>query len=74
MFDEVHQLLSSSPEMSTISPLENEVNVMTQDDLDLLRSTCSFPDGIQIRIPDEGETILSDHPGEVSFYKAAFHA
>ena len=44
--------------MSTTSLLEKKINVMTQGDLDLLRSTCSFPDGIQIRIPDEGETIL----------------
>ena len=62
MSDEVHQLPSSmlegsplrddSPEhiiedeMSTTSPLEKEINIMTQGNLDLLRSTCSFPDGI----------------------------
>ena len=90
MSDEVHQLPSSppegsplrddspdyrvEPEMSTTSPLEKEVNVMTQGDLDLLRITCSFPDGIQIRIPDEDETIFSGHLGEVAFYEAAFHA
>ena len=57
--------------MSTTSPLEKEVNVMTQGDLDFLRSTCSTPNGIQIKIPNAGETILSTHPGEV---EVSFHA
>ena len=47
---------------------------MTQDDLDDLRETYSFPVGIQARIPEEGETILSTRPGEVAFYEAVFPA
>ena len=52
--------------------LEKEVSVMTQDALDRLRENYSFPAGVQIRIPEEGETILSISPGEVTFYEAAF--
>ena len=54
------------------SPLEKEVNVMTQDDLDRLRKNYSFPAGIQIRIPKEGETALFTHPGKVDFHEVIF--
>ncbi|GFS36404.1 hypothetical protein Acr_00g0045770 [Actinidia rufa] len=47
---------------------------MTQGDLDKLREKYSFPTRIQLRIPEEGETILSTRPGEVTFYEAAFPA
>ncbi|GFY96660.1 hypothetical protein Acr_11g0009660 [Actinidia rufa] len=51
-----------------------EINSMTQDDLDHLRESYSFPTGIQTRIPKEGETILSSRLGEVAFYEAVFLA
>ena len=41
------------PEMSTSSPFENEINVMTQGDIDRLSEAYSFPVGIQARIPEE---------------------
>ncbi|GFY90653.1 hypothetical protein Acr_07g0008500 [Actinidia rufa] len=47
---------------------------MTQSDLDNPREKYSFPPRIQLRIPEEGETILSACPGEVAFYEAAFPA
>ena len=47
---------------------------MTQGNLDRLRKSCSFPSGIQARIPKDGETILSTRLDEVAFYEAAFHA
>ena len=53
--------------MGTRSPLEKEINIMTQDNLDRLRENCSFLIGIQARIPEEGETILSNRLGEVAF-------
>ncbi|GFY91155.1 hypothetical protein Acr_07g0013510 [Actinidia rufa] len=39
--------------------------MMNEDDIDRLRETYSFPVGIQARIPDEVETILSTRPGKV---------
>ncbi|GFS38113.1 hypothetical protein Acr_00g0055780 [Actinidia rufa] len=47
---------------------------MTQDDLDRLRESCSFPPGIQVKIPEESNTILSARQGKVAFYEATFHA
>ncbi|GFZ19983.1 hypothetical protein Acr_28g0006880 [Actinidia rufa] len=47
---------------------------MTLKDLNALRDTYSFPSGVQIRLPDEGETITSTRPGKVAFYEAAFPA
>ena len=80
MTDEVNQLPSSpfeeSPlrddsfDMATRTPLEKELNVMIQGDLDHLRETYSFP----ARIPKEGETILFIRPSEVAFYEATFLA
>ena len=90
MIDEINQLPTSPLEESpprdepsdhegnlvidTRTPLEKEFNVMTQGDLDCLRELCSFPSGIQARIPKNNEIILSTHPGDVAFYEAAFHA
>ncbi|GFZ17514.1 ubiquitin carboxyl-terminal hydrolase-related protein [Actinidia rufa] len=90
MTDEVNQLPSyppeespprdepsdhgGNPEIDTRTPFENEFNIMTQGDLDRLRESCSFPSGIQARLFEDDETILSTRPGEVAFYEAAFHA
>ncbi|GFS38856.1 hypothetical protein Acr_00g0059850 [Actinidia rufa] len=49
--------------VATCTSFEKEFNVMTQDDLDRLRETYSFPTGIQANIPNEGETILSTRSG-----------
>ncbi|GFS33459.1 hypothetical protein Acr_00g0028560 [Actinidia rufa] len=66
--DETSQSPSSpppnSPKMDT-SSLTKEGNVMTQAELDKLGSTYSFPSGIRLRIPGDGETILSARQGEV---------
>ncbi|GFY80953.1 hypothetical protein Acr_01g0007620 [Actinidia rufa] len=43
-------------------------------DLDNLGTTYSFPPGVRLRIPGDGETILSARQGEVAFYEAAFLA
>ena len=45
---------------------------MTLEELDLLRKSYSFPPGVQIKLPDEGETIVSARPGEAAFYEATF--
>ncbi|GFZ13232.1 hypothetical protein Acr_23g0016170 [Actinidia rufa] len=64
---------TNSPKMDT-SSLTKEGNVMSQAELDKLGSTYSFPSGIRLRIPRDGETILSTRQGEVAFYEAAFLA
>ncbi|GFS37769.1 hypothetical protein Acr_00g0053830 [Actinidia rufa] len=76
--DETTQSTSSpiptnSSKMDT-SSLTKESNVMSQADLDNLGTTYSFPQGVQLRIPGDGETILSARQGEVAFYEAAFLA
>ncbi|GFY84263.1 hypothetical protein Acr_03g0010370 [Actinidia rufa] len=63
----------NSPEMDT-SSLTKEGNVMSQAELNKLGSTYSFPSGVRLRIPGDGETILSARQGEVAFYEAAFLA
>ncbi|GFZ00652.1 hypothetical protein Acr_14g0002870 [Actinidia rufa] len=63
----------NSSEMDT-SSLTKESNVMSQAELDKLGSTYSFPSGVRLRIPGDGETILSARQGEVAFYEAAFLA
>ncbi|GFS42899.1 hypothetical protein Acr_00g0082410 [Actinidia rufa] len=63
----------NSPEMDT-SSLTKEGNVMSQSELDKLGSTYSFPPSLRLRIPGDGETILSARQGEVAFYEAAFLA
>ncbi|GFZ03473.1 hypothetical protein Acr_16g0000970 [Actinidia rufa] len=79
MTDEVNQSPSSPMEGSHESSLvaihpsvEEKTNIMTLEELNALRDTYSFPSGVQIRLPDEGETITSTRPGEVAFYEAAF--
>ncbi|GFY96585.1 hypothetical protein Acr_11g0008910 [Actinidia rufa] len=64
---------TNSPKMDT-SSLTKEGNAMSQAELDKLGSTYSFPSGIRLRIPGDGETILSACQGEVAFYEAAFLA
>ena len=89
MMDEVNQLSSSpleesplqddpsnhgkNPEIDKQPPLEREVNIMTQGDLDRLRESRSFPLGIQARLPKDDETIVSTCLGEVAFYESAFY-
>ena len=46
---------------------------MTRGDLDRLRESCSFPDGLQIRVSEVDETIVSTRPGKVAFYETTFH-
>ncbi|GFZ19882.1 hypothetical protein Acr_28g0005870 [Actinidia rufa] len=66
-------VLTNSPKMDT-SSLNKESNVMSQAELDNLGATYSFPPGVRLRIPGDGETILSARQGEVAFYEAAFLA
>ena len=47
---------------------------MTSEDLEHLRESRSIPSSIQIRLPEEGETIISAREGEVAFYEASFHS
>ncbi|GFS41154.1 hypothetical protein Acr_00g0072690 [Actinidia rufa] len=49
-----------------------ESNTMSKDDLDRLKKSYSFPTGVQTRIPEEGETILSTRTCDVTFYKSCF--
>ncbi|GFZ14944.1 hypothetical protein Acr_24g0011340 [Actinidia rufa] len=82
MTDEVNQSPSSPMEGSheesslvAIHPsVEEKTNIMTLEELNALRDTYSFPSGVHIRLPDEGETITSIRPGKVAFYEAAFPA
>ncbi|GFY83191.1 hypothetical protein Acr_02g0014310 [Actinidia rufa] len=82
MTGEINQSPSSpmegSPEESPLIAIhpsvEEKTNIMTLEELNALRDTYSFPFGVQIRLPDEGETITSTRPGEVAFYEAAFPA
>ncbi|GFS38591.1 hypothetical protein Acr_00g0058480 [Actinidia rufa] len=70
MIDEVNQSPSSpmerSPEespMIAIHPsVEEKTNIMTLEELNALRDTYSFPSGVQVRLPDEGEIITSTRP------------
>ncbi|GFY93717.1 hypothetical protein Acr_09g0001630 [Actinidia rufa] len=82
MTDEINQSPSSpmegSPEESPLIAVhpsaEEKTNIMTLEELNALRDTYSFPSGVQVRLPDEGEIITSTRPGEVAFYEAAFPA
>ncbi|GFY89060.1 hypothetical protein Acr_06g0010000 [Actinidia rufa] len=82
MNDEINQSSSSpmdgSPEASPLIAIhpsvEEKTNIMTLEELNALRDTYSFPPGVRIRLPEEGETITSTRPGEVAFYEAAFPA
>ncbi|GFZ03259.1 hypothetical protein Acr_15g0018670 [Actinidia rufa] len=77
--DETNQSTSSPPiptnssKMDT-SSLNKESNVMSQAELDNLGTTYSFPQRVRLRIPRDGETILSARQGEVAFYEATFLA
>ncbi|GFY91216.1 hypothetical protein Acr_07g0014120 [Actinidia rufa] len=73
MTDEVNQSPSSPMEgspkenpMISIHPsVEEKTNIMTLEELNALRDTYSFPSGVQVRLPDEGEIIItSTHPSE----------
>ncbi|GFS30801.1 hypothetical protein Acr_00g0014170 [Actinidia rufa] len=76
--DETTQYTSSPIPTSSLSmdtsSLTKESNVMSQADLDNLGTTYSFPPGVRLRIPGDGETILSARQGEVAFYEVAFLA
>ncbi|GFZ21567.1 hypothetical protein Acr_29g0007290 [Actinidia rufa] len=56
-----------NPSMDTRPP-----NTMTQDELDRLRESCSFPFGIQIRLLEVDETIAATRLGEVAFVRPPF--
>ncbi|GFS32483.1 hypothetical protein Acr_00g0022940 [Actinidia rufa] len=60
--------------VDVLSSPATELNTMTQGDLDRLRKTCSFPMGVQKRIPGKGKMVLSAGSGEVAFYEASFSA
>ncbi|GFY89104.1 hypothetical protein Acr_06g0010440 [Actinidia rufa] len=64
---------TSSSRMDT-SSLTKESNVMSQADLGQPRDDVLIPPGVRLRIPGDGETILSARQGEVAFYEAAFLA
>ncbi|GFS37317.1 hypothetical protein Acr_00g0051360 [Actinidia rufa] len=80
MTDEINQSplshMEDSPEESPLISIhhsvEEKTNIMILEELNALRDTYSFPSRVQIRLPDEGETITSTRPGEVAFYEAAF--
>ncbi|PSR92996.1 hypothetical protein CEY00_Acc27605 [Actinidia chinensis var. chinensis] len=84
MTDEVNQSPASPMEGSPVldtNPLaaihpsvEEKTNIMTLEELNALRETYSFPSRVWVRLPEEGETIISIRPGEVAFYEAAFPA
>ncbi|GFZ12756.1 aluminum activated malate transporter family protein [Actinidia rufa] len=73
MTDEINQSPSSpmegSPEASPLIAIhpsvEKKTNIMTLEELNALRDTYSFPPGVRIRLPDEGETITSTRPSKV---------
>ncbi|GFZ06996.1 hypothetical protein Acr_18g0011660 [Actinidia rufa] len=46
------------PQKMDTSSLNKESNVMSQAELDNLGTTYSFPQGVRLRIPGDGETIL----------------
>ncbi|GFY85350.1 hypothetical protein Acr_04g0000880 [Actinidia rufa] len=60
------------PGVDTHSSPTTEINTMTQENLNRLRESYSFPIGVQTRNPEERKTILSTRTGEVDFYEAAF--
>ncbi|GFY87621.1 hypothetical protein Acr_05g0012600 [Actinidia rufa] len=70
--------MEGSPEANPLIAIhpsvEKKTNIMTLEELNALRNTYSFPLGVRIRLPDEGETITFTRPGEVAFYEAAFSA
>ncbi|GFZ09645.1 hypothetical protein Acr_21g0002440 [Actinidia rufa] len=79
MIDEVNQSPASpmeDPQIPEVSPLVaihplvgKKTNVMTPEELDLLRESYSFPPSVQIRLPEEKETIASVRLGEARYKK-----
>ena len=63
-----------NPLVATPLPVDLGTNIMTIDELDSLKESCYFPSNVQIRMPEEGETIASTRSGEVAFNEAAFQA
>ncbi|GFY81103.1 hypothetical protein Acr_01g0009120 [Actinidia rufa] len=63
-----------SPLIAVHPSVEEKTNIMTLEELNALRDAYSFPSGVQVRLPDEGEIITFTRPSEVAFYEAAFPA
>ncbi|GFZ21560.1 hypothetical protein Acr_29g0007220 [Actinidia rufa] len=63
-----------SPLVDTRPSPKRETNTTTQGERDRLRESCSFPFGIQIRLPEVDETIASTRPSKVAFDEAIFQA
>ena len=57
--------------VDTKPPPQRETNIMTQDKLERLCDSCSFPVGIQMRLSKANETVMFTRPGEVAFYGLA---
>ncbi|GFS31428.1 hypothetical protein Acr_00g0017220 [Actinidia rufa] len=84
MTDEVNQSPASPMEgspplemnpLAAIHPsVEEKTNIMTLEKLDALREAYSFPSTVRVRLPEEGETIISARPSEVAYYEFAFPA
>ena len=66
--------MRESPPVDDEPPPEREINTMTQDDLDRLRESCSFPVGIHTKLPEDDETFVSIRPSKVASYKTSLHA
>ena len=67
-------ILEVAPLVAIHPSMEKKTNIMTPKELNLLRETYSFSQGVQIRLPEEKETITSTRPSEVAFYEASFQA
>ncbi|GFY87361.1 hypothetical protein Acr_05g0010000 [Actinidia rufa] len=66
--------LETNP-LAAIHPfVEEKTNIMTLEELDALRETYSFLSRVQVRLPEEWETITSARPSEVAFYEVSFLA
>ncbi|GFY93766.1 cytochrome P450, family 81, subfamily H, polypeptide 1 [Actinidia rufa] len=66
--------LETNPLVAIHSSVEEKNNIMTLEEPNSLRESYSFPPGVQARLPEEGETIVSARQGEVAFYEATFPA
>ncbi|GFY99327.1 hypothetical protein Acr_13g0007280 [Actinidia rufa] len=61
--------------LASIHPsVEEKTNIMTLEELNALKETYSFPSRVRVRLPEEGDTIISARPSDVAFYEAAFPA
>ncbi|GFZ09596.1 hypothetical protein Acr_21g0001950 [Actinidia rufa] len=75
MTDEVNQSPASSMEgspppetnpLAAIHPsVEEKTNIITLEELEALREAYYFPPRVQVRLPEEGETITSTRPSEL---------